>query len=130
VRYTYDKMTSVTGCNQKTHIDRFLVKYGVSNANACALSLNLGSDLDSLPTPDVIDKIVMHAYAALIGELLHIAINTVPQLMSSLTRYMSKTTPAHLATTKTVLRYLIGDKGRQLTGCGSQVSCLMYSLKF
>jgi len=46
--------------------------------------------------------IVVRAYAALIGELLHIAINTVPQLsysMSSITWYMSKTTPAHLTKT-------------------------------
>ena len=67
----------------------------------------------------------MHAYAALIGELLYMAINTVPQLrysMSSLTRYMSKATQAHLDYAKTVLRYLIGVKGRQLTWCGNQVS--------
>jgi hypothetical protein len=81
----------------------------------------------------VLDKIVMHTYAALIGELLYMAINTVPQLrysMSSLTRYVSKATPVHLAYAEAVLRYLIGVTGRQLTWCGSWVSCLMYSVKF
>jgi len=64
--------------------------------------MNLGSDLDSLPVLDTPDKIVVHAYAARIGELLYVAINTVrsvPQLsysMSSLTRCMSKATPAKL----------------------------------
>jgi len=125
VRYTYDKVTGAIGCNQEAYIDRLLVKYGMTNANACKLPMNPGSDLDTLPTPGVSDKIVVHTYAALIGELLYIAINTVPQLsysMSCLARYMSKATPAHLAYAKTVLRYLIGVKGRQLTWCGSRVS--------
>jgi len=66
----------------------------------------------------VLDKIVMHACAALIGELLYMAINTVPQLrysMSSLTRHISKATPVHLAYVKAVLKYLIGVTERQLT---------------
>jgi len=48
--------------------------------NACNLPMNLGSDLESLPIFNTPDKIVVRAYAALIGELLYIAINTVPQL--------------------------------------------------
>jgi len=70
-----------------------------------------GSDLDSLPILDTPDKIVAHAYAALLGELLHITINTVSQLncsMSSLTRYMSKAKLVHLTYVKVVLRYLVG----------------------
>ena len=119
VRYTtYDEVTGAIGCNQEAYIDRLLVKYGMRNANACKLPMNPGSDLDTLPTPDVSDKIVVHTYAALIGELLYIAINTVPQLsysMNCLARYMSKATPAHLAYAKTVLKYVIGFKDRQLT---------------
>jgi len=49
----------------------------------------------------------VRSYAALIGELLYIAINTVPQLsysMTSLTLYMSKATPAHFTYAKVVLR--------------------------
>ena len=42
--------------------------------------------------------------------------------MSSLTRYMSKATPAHLTYAKVVLRYLIGIKKRLLTWCGQRVS--------
>jgi len=131
-RYTYDKITGAIGCNREACIDRLLVKYGMTNANAYKLPLNPSSDLDSLPPPDVLDKIVNHAYTALIGELLYIAINTVPQFrysMSSLTRYMSKATPAHLAYAKTVLRYLIGVQERQLLWCGSRISCPMYSVK-
>jgi len=70
------------------------------------LPLNPSSNLDSLPAPDVLKQIVMHYYDALIGELLYIAISTVPQLrysMSSLTRYMSKAMPAHFAYAMTVL---------------------------
>jgi len=107
VRYTYDKNTGAIGCSQEAYINRFLLKYGMENANACKLPINPGYGLDSLPILDTPDKIVVHAYAALIGELLYIAINTVPQLsysMSSLTRYMSKATPAHLTYAKVVLR--------------------------
>ena len=75
--------------------------------------MNPGSDLESLPIFNTPDKIVVLAYAALFGELLYIAINTVPQLsysMSSLTQYVSKATPAHLTYAKVVLCYLIGIK--------------------
>ena len=42
----------------------------MTNANACKLPMNPGFDLDALPTPDVPDKIVVRAYADLIGEIL------------------------------------------------------------
>ena len=67
----------------------------------------------------------MHAFAAPIGELLYIAINTVPQLRYSMIcfiRYMSNGTPAHLTYAKVVLRYVIGVKKRQLMWCGQRVS--------
>ena len=72
--------------------------------------MNPGSNLDSLPIPDTSDKLVVHAYAAHIGELLYFAINIVPHLsysMSCLTRYMSKATPAHLTYARVVLRCII-----------------------
>jgi len=114
VRYTYDKITGAIGAC----INRLLVKYGMKNANACKLPMDPGFNLDSLPVLGTSDKIVVHAYAALIGELLYIVINTVPELsysMSSLTQYISKATPAQLTYAKMVLpvRYLIGIKKRQ-----------------
>jgi len=79
----------------------------------------------------------VHAHAALIGKLLRIAINTVPQLshsMSSLTRYMCKVTPAHATYARVVLRYLIGIKKRQLTcvqrGVADGYLCLISKAKF
>jgi len=72
----------------------------------------------------------VRAYTALIGELLYIAINTVPQLsysMSSFTLYMSKATPAHITYAKVVLHYLIGIKKRQLTWYGQRV-CFIQKL--
>ena len=49
-------------------------------------------DLESLPIPEEPNKAVVAAYASLIGQLLYVAINTVPQIsyvMSALTRYMT-----------------------------------------
>jgi len=94
-------------------------------ANACKLPMNPVCNLDLLLVLDTPYGIVVHAYAPLIGKLLYIAINTVPQLSClkiSLTRYMFKATPAHFTCTKAVLRYLIGIKKRQRTWCGQQVS--------
>jgi len=42
--------------------------------------------------------------------------------MSSLNRYMSKATPAHVTYAKVVFRYVIGIKKRQITWCGQRVS--------
>ena len=50
----------------------------MEHANPCKLPMNPGSDLDSLPILDTPDKLVVHAYAALVGEFLYIAINTEP----------------------------------------------------
>ena len=50
--------TGAISCNQEAYIDRFLIKYGMTNANACKLLMNPGFDLDMLPNPDVPDKIL------------------------------------------------------------------------
>jgi len=72
----------------------------------------------------------VRAYAELIGELLYIVINRVPQLsysMTIITLYMSKATPAHLTYAKVVLCCLIGIKKRQLMWCGQRV-CFIQKL--
>ena len=85
VRYTYDKITGAINCSQETYIDRLLVKYGIEHDNTCKVPINPGSHLASLPIFETLAKIVVRADAALIGELLYIAINTVPQLSYSMT---------------------------------------------
>ena len=55
----------------------------------------VGADLASLPLPDVPYKDIVAAYAKLVGELLYICINTVPEIMyalGALTRYMTRAT--------------------------------------
>jgi hypothetical protein len=55
----------------------------------------VGADLASLPLPDVPGKDIVAAYAKLVGKLLYICINTVPEIMyalGALTRYMTRAT--------------------------------------
>ena len=125
VRYNYKRLIGTFGCSEEAYINCLGVKYGMENVHACKLPMNADSNPDSLPVLDTPYKIVVHAYAALMGELLYIVINTMPQLsyfICCLPRYMSKATLAHLACTKVVLRYLFSVKGRQLTQRGQLVS--------
>ena len=99
------------------------------NANACQLLMNPGSDLDSLPVLDMPDTIVVRAFASLIGELLYIAINTMPQLsysMSCLTRYMFKATQAHLTYERWCCVILLASRTGSSRGVANGYLCLIY----
>jgi hypothetical protein len=66
------------------------------------------------------DKDIVAMYAKLVGELLYMCINTVPEIMyalSALTRYMTRSTSQHYGYAKQVLRYLKGVKHLKLTWC-------------
>jgi hypothetical protein len=82
------------------------------------------ADLASLPLPDVPGKDIVAAYAKLVGKLLYICINTVPEIMyalGALTRYMTRATIQHYGYAKQVLRYLKGVKHLKLTWCARSV---------
>ena len=88
------------------------------------LPMAVDADLASLPLPDVPDKDIVAVYAKLVGELLYICINTVPEIMyalSALTRYMTRATSQHYGYDKQVLRYLKGVKHLKLTWCAQTV---------
>ena len=92
----------------------------MTNCNPCVLSMVVDTDLASIPLPDVPDKDIVAAYANLVGELLYISINTVPEIMyalSALTRFMTRATSQHYGYAKQVLRYLKGVKHLKLTWC-------------
>ena len=98
VRYYFDEKTGAVSCNQKSNIENILNKYGMRDCNAAPLPMSPSADLESLPT-ETIDPAVIAIYSSLIGELLYIAINTVPHIsyvMSALTRYMTRATESHL----------------------------------
>ena len=68
----------------------------------CQLFLSPKSDADTV-----------RAYAVLVGELMYLAVNTVPSIAyagSCLARYMTNATAAHYAHAKHVLLYLKGVK--------------------
>jgi hypothetical protein len=116
VRYTYDHTTGAINADQEVFVDKLLDQYVMSNCNPCVLPMAVDADLASLP--DVPDKDFVAVYAKLVGELLYICINTVPEIMyalSALTRYMTRATSQHYGYDKQVLRYLKGVKHLKLT---------------
>jgi hypothetical protein len=120
VRYYFDEKTGAVSCNQESNIDKILSNWGMTDCNAAELPISPSADLDSLPIPDQPDAKVVATYSSLIGELLYIAINTVPQIcyvMGALTRYMTRATVSHLNYAKHTLRYLKGVKSKKITWC-------------
>ncbi len=123
--YTYDLATGAVSADQEVFIDKLLDQYTMTNSNPCVLPMDVGADLASIPVPDVPDKDIVTAYTKLVGELLYISINTVPEIMytlSSLTRFMTRATSQHYGYAKQVLRYLKGVKHLKLTCCSQTVN--------
>jgi hypothetical protein len=124
VSYTYDLATGAVSADQEAFIDKLLEQYTMTKCNTCVLTMAVGADLASILLPDVPDKDIVAAYAKLVGELLYISINTVPEIMyalSALTRFMTRATSQHYGYTKQVLRYLKGVKHLKLTWCAQTV---------
>jgi hypothetical protein len=98
VRYTYDHATGAISSGQEAYVDKLLDQYVMSVCNPCVLPMTVGADLASIPLPDVPDRDIAAAFAKLVGELLYICINTVPEIMyalGALTRYMTRATSQH-----------------------------------
>ncbi len=124
VRYTYDHTTGAINADQEVFVDKLLDQYVMSNCNPCVLPMAVGADLASLSLPDVSDKDIVVTYAKLVGELLYICINTVPEIINvrgTLTRYMTRATSQHYGYAKQVLRYLKGVKRLKFTWCARSV---------
>jgi hypothetical protein len=90
--------------------------------------LSLSVDLESLPLAERLNEDVLTSYTSLVGELIYIAINLVPQIcyvLSAPTRYMTKATEAHFNYAKGVCRYLKGVRERRITWCATDflVTC-------
>jgi hypothetical protein len=72
-------------------------------------------DLENIPLPPSPDPDNVRTCAMLIGELMYVAVNTVPTIayaVSCLARYMTKATPQHYEYAYQVLRYLKDVKHR------------------
>ncbi len=113
MRYTYDLTTGTVSADQDVVIDKFLDQYAKTNFNNCELPMTVGTDLVSIPLPDVPDRDVVTAYTKLVGDLFYISINTVPEIMyalSAITHFMTRATSQNYGYVKQVLRYLKGVK--------------------
>jgi hypothetical protein len=84
VYYTYDLPTGDVSTDQMAFIDKLLEQYPMTNCNPYVLSMDVDTDLASIPLSDVPNKDIVTTYAKLVGEMLYISINTVPEIMYSL----------------------------------------------
>jgi hypothetical protein len=127
MRYTYDLAIDAISADQEAFIDKLLEQYAMTNCNPCVLPMTVGAELASIPLPDVPDKDIVATYAKLVGELLYISTNTVPEIMyalSALIRFMTRTTSQHYGYPEQVFRYLKGVKHLKLTWCVQTVKAL------
>ena len=125
IRYSCNPETGEVRADQEAYIDSMAERWGMQNANCNKLPWKPGLDLSTLPVPAVPDKYILATYQGICGGLLYVAINTMPDLcyyMHELARYMSRPGPDHLALAKSTLRYVIGNKKRQLVFCAGKVS--------
>jgi hypothetical protein len=124
VRYSFDKVSGAVSADQEAYIDTLLDNYGLNDCNPFQLPMRPDVDLVNIPLPPSPDPDNVRAYAMLIGELMYVAVNTVPTIayaVSCLARYMTKATPQHYEYARQVLRYLKGVKHRKLTWCAGKV---------
>jgi len=84
------------------------------------MAMNPGADLHSLPILDNPDNFVVHAYAAFILELFHVALNNLPQLnslKSYCTRSFSKQCLFISRMPDFWFHYLLGITDRKSSSC-------------
>jgi hypothetical protein len=96
----------------------------VKKIQPCKLPLMCNVDLDSIASSEKTgDVAFVSKFHKLIGELLYLSVNTIPEIgfvMSCLTRYMTKTTQKLGEYAKQVVRYAWGRRDAKLTWCASK----------
>ena len=115
VRYSFNSQTGEVTADQEAYIDSLLDKHGLTNCSPNKVPMQPNVDLSALPLPLMPDADTVRAYAMLVGELMYVAVNTVPSLayaVSCIARYMTIATAAHYDHAKQVLLYLQGVKSR------------------
>ena len=136
VRYSYGEDGSVS-CDQQHYIEAMAKTWLLEGREAtsveeaskairpCKLPLMCNVDLDAVAASDKpADPAFVARYQKLIGELLYLSVNTMPEIgyvMSCLTRYMTKPTQKLGEYAKQVVRYAWGRREAKLTWCASKV---------
>ena len=134
VRYSYGEDGSVS-CDQQHYIEAMAKTWllegreisldeGSKGINPCKLPLMCNGDLDEIAASEKPgDPAFVAKYQKLIGELLYLSVNTMPEIgyvMSCLTRYMTKPTPKMGAFAKQVVRDAWARREAKLTWCASK----------
>lgn len=124
VRYLCDPLTGEIRADQEPFIDGIVDRWVGQNANTNKVPLHPKVDLSKIPLPAVPDTYLTGLYAQLIGELVFVGINTQPAIMqavNALSRYMTNATEEHMTHAKGVVRYLKGNKKRQIIWSAASV---------
>ncbi len=98
--------------------------------NPCKLALMCNADLDEIAASEKPgDPAFVVKYQKLIGELIYLSVNTMPEIgyvMSCLTRYMTKPTPK-LGTFAKSCSLCLGTKGNKIDMLRKQIKVTLQS---
>jgi len=97
--------------SQSTYIEKMLEKFGLADAKPVSTPLDVNV---TLVKDDGVSKPVdIKQYQSIVGSLLYLAIASRPDIqhaVSTVAKYNSKPSEAHLTAAKRILRYLSGTK--------------------
>ena len=84
VRYTQDPVTGAIEADQEPYMDGLLKKYDMENCNPTTKLPLKPTDIDAIeriPIPATPSPQHVRAFSMMVGELMYVAINTVPSIM-------------------------------------------------
>ena len=110
IEITRDRANRSITMSQSSYIDDIVTRFEMGDAKHTTVPISPSAQL-ARTTGTPLDTASAHLYPEIIGSLLYLAMNTRPDIahaVSSLAKFMSCPTSAHLAAARSVLRYVAG----------------------
>ena len=110
IEITRDRANRSITMSQSSYINDIVTRFEMGDAKHTTVPISPSAQL-ARTTGTPLDTASAHLYPEIIGSLLYLAMNTRPDIahaVSSLAKFMSCPTSAHLAAARSVLRYVAG----------------------